>query len=101
MLNTTNYYQTTELINTCFDLLGEDILYAHAKDVSWTPRMLPAFEWVIAGTGTVDFETYLARLSRLKYTRALLLEFLQKDQYPAVKKYIEKTAARIGVKIHG
>lgn len=45
MLNTTVYYRTTELINECFTLLGEDILYAHAKDVQWKYEMLPSFQW--------------------------------------------------------
>ena len=100
MLNSSTYYRTTELINECFDLLGEDICYAHAKDVNWISTMLPAFEWVVAGTGTMDFETYLVRLSRLNYTRPLLLEFLSREQYPMAKKHIEDTAAKVGVMIY-
>jgi sugar phosphate isomerase/epimerase len=100
MLNTTVYYRTTELINECFDLLGEDIMYAHAKDVLWLPDMLPAFKWVVPGTGTMDYETYLTRLSRLNYPRPLLLEFLSEDKYPQAKKFIEETAAKMGVKIY-
>lgn len=100
MLNPNTYYRTIELVNECFDLLGEDILYAHAKDVLWSPTMLPAFQWVVAGTGTMDFETYLVRLSRLKYTRPLLLEFLSKEQYPEAKKFIEQTASKVDVTIY-
>ena len=44
--------------------------------------------------------TYLTRLSRLKYTRALFLEFLPKEKYPLAKKYVEETAARVGVEIY-
>lgn len=101
MLNTAVYYRTTELIEECFALLGEDILYAHAKDVLWTPEMLPAFKWVIPGTGTMDYETYLVHLSRMKNPRTLMLEFLSEGQYPQAKQFIEETAARIGVKIYG
>ncbi len=99
MLNMTTYYRTTELVNACFDLLGEDICYAHCKDVLLKQTMLPAFEWVVVGTGTMDYETYLTRLSRLKYTRALFLEFLPKEKYPLAKKYVEETAAKVGVEI--
>ena len=56
MLNVNTYYRSTELVNLCFDLLGEDICYAHCKDVNW--------------------------------------------KYPLAKRYVEETAARIGVKIH-
>jgi sugar phosphate isomerase/epimerase len=100
MLNTSVYYRTTELLQECFNLLGEDILYAHAKDVLWVPEMLPAFKWVIPGTGTMDYETYLVNLSRLKYTRPLLLEFLSVEQYPQAKKFIEETAAKVGVTVY-
>ena len=100
MLNPSTYYRTTELVNKCFDLLGEDICYAHCKDVFWTPTMLPAFEWVVAGTGTMDFETYLVHLSRLKYTRPFFLEFLSKEEYPEAKKHIEETARKVGVTIY-
>jgi len=54
MLNPSTYYRTTELINECFDLIGEDVMYAHAKV----------------------------------------------DKYPQAKKFIEDTAARVGVKIY-
>lgn len=100
MLNPNVYYRMTELINECFDLIGEDICYAHAKDVLWTPDMLPSFKWVVPGTGSNDYAQYLARLSRLKHTRPFMLEFLQVEQYPQAKKYIEETAAKIGVKIY-
>ena len=100
MLNTGTYYRTTELVNTCFDILGENVMYGHAKDVFWKQDMLPSFEWVVAGTGCMDFETYLVRLSRLKYTRVLYLEFLPENQYPLAKKHIEETAKRVGVKLY-
>ncbi len=100
MLNTGVYYRIGELIDECFALLGEDVLYAHAKDVLWNPEMLPSFRWVIPGSGTMDYEAYLAHLSRLKRPRPLMLEFLSVDQYPEAKRFIEETAARIGVRIY-
>ena len=100
MIHTGTYYRTTELVHNCFDLLGEDIMYCHAKDVGWVDAMLPAFEWVVAGTGCMDFETYLLRLSHMKYPRAMFLEFLPDDQYPLAKKHIEDCARRTGVTIY-
>ena len=75
-------------------------MYAHAKDVLWAPEMLPVLKWVVPGTGTMDYESYLTRLSRLKYTRPLLLEFLSTEKYPEAKKFIEETAQKVGVKIY-
>ena len=102
MLNLSTYYRTTELVNECFNVIDEDdICYMHCKDVGITDNMLPAFEWVVPGTGTMDFENNLCHLSRLKRPRPYFLEFLPKEKYPLAKKYIETTAARLGVKIYG
>jgi len=100
MLHPGVFFRTTELINECFDLLGEDIMYAHAKDAIWTSMVPGLREGVTLGEGTMDYELYLARLSRLQYTRALLIEHLPSEQYPPSKKFLEETAARIGVKIY-
>ena len=100
MLNLSTYYRTTELVNECFDLLGEDICYMHCKDVKIADSMLPAFEWVVAGKGTMDFELCLVRLSHMKYPRPYYLEFLPNEKYPAAKSYIEETAKKVGVTIH-
>ncbi|MFA6472169.1 MAG: sugar phosphate isomerase/epimerase [Candidatus Latescibacterota bacterium] len=100
MMNPSVYYRSTELIEECFALLGEDIMYAHAKDVILSPEMLPVIKWMIPGTGTMDYETYLVQLSRMKKPRVLMLEFLPEEQYPQAKQFIEETAAKVGVKIY-
>ena len=99
MLYAGTYFRTSELLNACFDLLGEDIMYAHAKDELWDD-MMPHFEGVTLGEGGMDYELYLAHLSRLKYPRCLLIEHLPTDQYPPSKQFLEDTAARLGVTIY-
>ena len=100
MMHSGVVFRSTELINSCFELMGEDIMYAHAKDVKWT-GMLPGLQWVIPGEGVMDYEVYLTHLSRLKYTRPLMLEFLRgDDQYNQAKQFVEETAAKVGVKIY-
>ena len=99
MLHPGTIFRTTELLDQCFDMLGEEIMYCHAKDKVWN-EMLPHFEGVALGTGLVDYETYLARLSRLKTPRVLLIEHLPDDQYPPSKKHLEDTAKKLGVKIY-
>jgi len=100
MLHPGVVYRTTELVNLCFDLLGENILYAHAKDIEWT-SMLPSFKGVVLGQGTMDYETYLVRLSRMKSTRVLYIEHLPDELYEPSRKYIVETAARLGVTLYG
>ncbi|MDH4125955.1 MAG: sugar phosphate isomerase/epimerase [Gammaproteobacteria bacterium] len=106
MVHPGTLFRSAELYNQCFELLGEDILYAHAKDIRWA-EMLPGLEWVIPGQGEMDYEVYLTHLSRLAYPRPLMMEFLNRgsgydgpDQYPQAKQFIEDTATRLGVKIY-
>jgi len=101
MMDLSIYYRTTEFINEGFDMLGEDILCAHAKDSYILPDRMSAYiTEVRAGTGILDYETFLVRLSRLSYPRTLLIEHISEEEYPEAKKFIEDTAAKVGVKIY-
>jgi sugar phosphate isomerase/epimerase len=102
MIHLYNYYHTTELLNECFDLLGEQILGSHAKDTYIIPdQQTVHVQEVCAGRGVMDYETYLVRLSRMKWPRTLLPEHVPGDQLIEAKNYIEKVAAKVGVKIYG
>ena len=96
-----NYYHTTELINECFDLLGENILGCHAKDTYiWPDQQTVHVQEVCPGKGVMDYEMFLVRMSRMKWPRALCHEHLEPDEYSVAKEYIEKVAAKVGVKIY-
>ncbi|MDP2984651.1 MAG: sugar phosphate isomerase/epimerase family protein [Candidatus Latescibacter sp.] len=100
MLHPGTFYRTSELLNQCFALLGEDIVYAHAKDQVWRD-MLPHIEPITLGKGSMDYELFLAHLSRMKKPRCLLLEHLPQDQYEPSRQFLLDTAKKIGVKIYG
>ena len=102
MMSLSNYYHTTELINECFDLLGENILGCHAKDsYIWPDKQTVHVQEVCAGRGVVDYETYLVRLSRMEWPRTILPEHVPADQIIEAAEYIRKVAAKVGVTIHG
>jgi sugar phosphate isomerase/epimerase len=100
MLHAGTFFRTSELLNLCFDLLGEDIVYAHAKDQIWTD-MMPSIKGITLGQGSMDYELYLAHLSRLKKPRCLLIEHLPQDQFEPSRQFLLQTAKKIGVKIYG
>ncbi|MBT4483081.1 MAG: sugar phosphate isomerase/epimerase, partial [Candidatus Latescibacteria bacterium] len=77
MVHLYNHFHTTELINECFDLLGEDIYGCHAKDSYVLPHSQTVHvQEVCPGRGSLDYETYLVRLSRLEWSRSLLPEHI-------------------------
>jgi sugar phosphate isomerase/epimerase len=66
MVDQFSYYDTTKLINTTFELLGEHIVGAHLKDIylDWNYNFLRLDE-VLIGDGVLDFATLLGHLAGL------------------------------------
>ena len=101
MVHLSNHFHTTELLNQCFDLLGENIYGCHAKDSFVLPHTQTVYlQEVCPGRGSMDYETYLVRMSRLKWSRALLPEHFPSDQNPEAYAYIRKIASKVGVRIY-
>ena len=93
-------YNTTDLLNRTFDLIGDLIIGVHAKDVALDPK-----HWVVKinevapGTGSLDYETLLRRMSQLDHDTVLTIEHLKTDVANVrAKNYIEGIAQSIGVK---
>jgi sugar phosphate isomerase/epimerase len=96
-------FRMSELTNITFDLLGDRIFYLHAKDFVWND-MLPGMSWAMNGTGNMDYELWLAHVSRLTARPEIyvMIEFLNKDEeYTQAQKNIRAIAEKIGVTIHG
>jgi sugar phosphate isomerase/epimerase len=101
MISLEKYYHTTELLNECFDLLGESILGCHAKDTLILPdQQTVHVQEVCPGRGVMDYETFLVRMSRMKWARSILPEHIPGNEYIEAKAYIEKIASRVGVKLY-
>lgn len=94
-------FRMTEMINTTFDLLEDQIRYVHAKDFVWN-TMLPGINWAMNGTGNMDYEMFLVRLSRLKTDPYVLVEFLtENEEYAQAQRIIRTIAGKVGVKVVG
>jgi len=94
-------FRMSEFIDTTFDLLEDQIRYLHAKDIAWN-QMLPGLNWAMNGTGLMDYELYLVRMSRLKTNPYVLIEFMdQQDEYQQSQRNLRTIADKVGVKIHG
>ena len=101
MLNLERFYRTGELLDDCFDMLGENILGCDGKDeIIERDRMLLHLTEAVPGDGIMDYETYLVRLSRMEWPRTLLLEHMKAEDYPRAKAFVEQMAAQVGITIH-
>jgi sugar phosphate isomerase/epimerase len=100
MVNPAVAFRMTELMNTTFELLNGMIGYIHAKDYVWD-QMLPGLSWAMNGTGNMDYEVFLAHISRMP-DPIMYVEFLRSaEEYQQAQRNIRAIANKIGVKIHG
>ena len=69
-----------------FEILGRDIVLAHAKDISFKGYT----EFVAAGQGDLDFRLYIDLLKKTGYDGALIMHGLSEEQIPVSKKFLEE-----------
>ncbi len=91
------YYDTTTLLNDCFDRLGPHIKSCHAKDIRLRDNLTVHLDEVRPGLGNLDYATYLRRLARLDPDTPLMLEHLRsEDAYRQAAEHIRGVAREIG-----
>ncbi len=90
-------WDTTRLVNECFDLLGPYTIGAHAKDVRIVDGLLPGFEEVDIGTGALDHVTFLRRMQQAAPDAHVLIEHLPPERFPAAAAALRGYARTAGV----
>ena len=90
------FYDNTALLNECFDKLGRHIASCHAKDLSWDIEMNVHFREVAPGKGSLDYRTYLERLSKLPQNPPLMLEHLATAQeYDGAREHVFEVGRKV------
>ena len=74
------------IFDEAFELLGNDIALAHAKDL----MAGSAESHGAAGTGVLDYDYYLHGLQRIGYTGPLILHTLREEQVDASVTFLKK-----------
>ena len=75
-----------EVLDEAFELLGERIALAHAKDLSRDGEA----GHEAAGTGLLDYDHYLELLHRSGYRGALVLHSLSSEQVPGCVRFLQQ-----------
>jgi sugar phosphate isomerase/epimerase len=103
MMDPSIAFRMTEFTDTTFDVLDGMVRYVHAKDVAWN-SMLAGMNWTMNGTGLMDYELWLSRISRLTRSKEIfmLVEFLTTDEeYSQAQRNIRAIGQKIGVNLYG
>jgi sugar phosphate isomerase/epimerase len=92
------FYNTTALLDECFDKLGPWIVSCHAKDLTWDVEMNIHFREVTVGAGTIDFTTYLKRLTALPGDATLMIEHMANaEEYDKARKCLLDLGQKNGI----
>jgi sugar phosphate isomerase/epimerase len=84
-----------EVLGEAFELLGGDLLLAHAKDVKTSGEV------IAAGKGDLDYDLYLKHLGEAGYGGPLVLHGLAEEEVEGSlaflrRKFVEVGSSRIG-----
>ena len=75
-----------EILDEVFDLLGDDIALAHAKDLDRDGQA----GHLAAGTGLLDYDQYIGLLKESGYEGAIVLHGLSEEQIPFCTKFLQE-----------
>ena len=90
-------HDTTRVINDIFDLLGEDTVAAHVKDVALEDELVLHIKEVLMGTGTVDQGLILRRMAQSCPDIYCLIEHLPDALVPQARTAFCAVAEREGI----
>ena len=65
-----------ETLDEAFDLLGGDIVLAHAKDI----QLAGELRYVAAGKGSLDYDQYISLLNAFGFAGSLILHELKESE---------------------
>jgi sugar phosphate isomerase/epimerase len=73
-----------DMLDEAFDLLGEDIVHAHAKDLDHDGEAGK----LAAGTGVLDYEYYMNLLDKIGFDGPMVLHGLDESQVAACRDFV-------------
>jgi L-ribulose-5-phosphate 3-epimerase len=93
LLNESNFARQNEVIEEAFELLGDRIIAAHAKDRILLPD--GSLGTTPAGFGEMNYELYMKLLNRYKPHVHIVMEEAKEQQMAHSKSYIEGIRGRV------
>jgi sugar phosphate isomerase/epimerase len=89
-------YHTAPLLDELFDLLGDAMIAAHAKDVTVGDGLVLHIDECVPGQGHLDQELFLRRFEACCPRGVVLIEHLPVERVPEARRALLEFAARAG-----
>jgi sugar phosphate isomerase/epimerase len=83
--------RSEEILEEAFELLGRDLLLAHAKDVNGSGEV------VAVGKGDLDYEQYLKHLDEAGYGGPLIMHGLAEEEVEGSLAFLRRKLAEVGI----
>jgi len=95
------YYDTSAMINDCFDRLGPYIVSCHAKDVHWTlDARTVGIEEVVPGRGILDYTTIVRRANSVSPDLPLIIEHIETEtSFDEAANYIKRICGEADIAV--
>jgi len=90
-------HDTRRVLNELFDLLGAEIVAAHAKDCRLGDALVVHIEEVVPGDGTLDQGLFLRRFTACCPDGYVLIEHLSDEKVPAAREAVCRAAEQAGL----
>jgi sugar phosphate isomerase/epimerase len=83
--------RSEEILEEAFELLGGDLLLAHAKDVNGSGEV------VAVGKGDLDYDLYLKHLDEAGYGGPLIMHGLAEEEVEGSLAFLRRKLAEVGI----
>jgi sugar phosphate isomerase/epimerase len=93
-------FETGPAIKGMVETLGAHIVSAHAKDVQIQDKLVVHIDNIAAGTGILDFPTFLRLVEDLDPEYPVIVEAAGIDELPAVSAFLHRTARECGITVY-
>ena len=92
------YYDTTRVIEECFEKLGPHVVSCHLKDIAMENDVTVRLGEVLAGTGGFDLRSYLQGIAGLPQDPPAMLEHLQSaEEYDQARAHVLSVGQGAGI----
>jgi sugar phosphate isomerase/epimerase len=92
-------YNTKQLINHLFNVVGPYTIAAHVKDVYAEDRLVVHISETVPGDGMFDFDTFFPRFEALLPDGYALIEHLPASLVPQAVAFVKDKLAELGIPI--
>jgi sugar phosphate isomerase/epimerase len=93
-------FETGPAIAAMVATLGPQIVSAHAKDVAIEDRLVVHIDNIAAGTGILDYPTFLRLIEDLDPSYPVIVEAAAIEELPAVSAFLHRTAQEYGITVY-